>query len=77
MTETETAPELDIVPMIREVMFVGEHFTLMTSIALDETLRGDGEADDDFAIRLASEGFKGFYGWDVKSHSIDVGVLVE
>lgn len=72
-----TEPSLDTIPLIREVMFVGEHFTLMTSIALDETLRLEGEGDDDFAIRLASEGFKGFYGWDVKSHSIDVGVLVE
>jgi hypothetical protein len=58
-------------------MFVGEHFTLMTSIALDDSLRAEGEGDDDLAIRLASEGFKGFYGWDVRRHSIDVGVLVD
>lgn len=68
---------IDAIPTIKEVMFVGEHFTLMTSIALDESLRNEGESDDDFAIRLASEGFKGYYGWDVRKHSLDVGVLVE
>lgn len=68
---------IDDIPVIKEVMFVGEHFTLMTSVALDESLRKEGEADDDFAIRLASEGFSGFYGWDVRKHSLDVGVLVE
>lgn len=68
---------LDTIPVIKEVMFVGEHFTLMTSISLDEGFRLEGESDDDLAIRLASEGFKSYYGWDVKKHSIDVGVLVE
>jgi len=72
-----TDEALDTIPVIKEVMFVGEHFTLMTSISLDEALRLEGETDDELAIRLASEGFKGYYGWDVKGHSIDVGVLVE
>lgn len=69
--------EIDSIPLIREVLFVGEHFTLMTSISLDESLRKDGESEDEFAIRLASESFHSLYGWDVRKHSIDVGVLVE
>lgn len=69
--------EIDSIPLVREVMFVGEYFTLMTSITLDDKLRNEGESEDDFAIRLASESFHALYGWDVRKHSIDVGVLVE
>jgi hypothetical protein len=68
---------MDQIPLIKEVMFVGEHFTLMTSIVMTEELREDGESDDDLTIRLASESFKALYGWDVRANSIDVGVLIE
>lgn len=69
--------DIDKIPLIREVLFVGEHFTLMTSISLEDSLREEGESEDEFAIRLASESFHALYGWDVRQHSTDVGVLVE
>jgi hypothetical protein len=55
-------------------MFVGDYFTLMTTIVLDESLRNLDEDDDrDFAVRLGSEFIKSYYGFDVKkvSNSID------
>jgi hypothetical protein len=67
----------DIIPLIREVLFVGEHFTMMTSVAVDESLREEGEPDDEFYIRLASEGIKEYYGWDVRERSVDIAVVLE
>jgi hypothetical protein len=67
---------VDKVPDIRDVLFVGEHFTMMTSVSLDESLRLPGEGDDEFIIRLASEGLKQVYGWDVRSASRDIAVVI-
>lgn len=66
---------VDRVPLIKDVMFVGKHFTLMTSVQVDESLRIEGESNDDFHVRLASEGLKQFYGWDVLAESIDVAIV--
>lgn len=65
----------DRIALIKDVLFVGEHFTMMTSVEVDETLRQPGEEDDAFHIRLASEGIKEVYGWDVRDKSIDVAVV--
>lgn len=67
---------VDRIPLIREVLFVGEHFTLMTSVTVEESLRREGESDDEFVIRLASEGLQAVYGWDVREKSIDVAVVL-
>ena len=61
----------------RTVMFVGDFFTLMTTIVLDETVRNEGEADNDFAVRLASVLMIQIYGFDVESVSNSVGVVDE
>ena len=66
---------IDRVAMIKDILFVGEHFTLMTSVEVDDSLRKEGEDYDAFVIRLASEGLKEVYGWDVRSRSIDVAVV--
>lgn len=66
---------MDSVPDIRDVMFVGDYFTLITSVTLEERLRLDGESDDDFAIRLASMWLGEYYGWDVLSASKEVGLV--
>jgi len=65
----------DRIALVKDVLFVGEHFTLMTSVAVDETLRQPGEEDDAFHIRLASEGIKQMYGWDVFEKSNDVAIV--
>ena len=61
----------------RTVMFVGDYFTLMTTIVLDETVRNKGEADNDFAVRLASVLMIQIYGFDVASVANNVGVVDE
>ena len=61
----------------RTVMFVGDFFTLMTTIVLDETVRNEGEADNDFAVRLASVLMIQIYGFDVASVANNVGVVDE
>jgi hypothetical protein len=58
-------------------MFVGDYFTLMTTVVLDETIRNEGEADNDFAVRLASVLMSEFYGFDVASVANSVGVVDE
>ena len=66
---------MDAIPMTKDVMFVGEYFSLITSVQPDESLREDGETDDDFAIRVASVLFTEYYGWDVLEVAHEVGVV--
>ena len=61
----------------RTVMSVGDFFTLMTTVVLDETIRNEGEDDNDFAVRLASVLMSEFYGFDVASVANSVGVVDE
>jgi hypothetical protein len=66
---------MDEINLSRTVMFVGDYFTLMTTIVLDDKLRLDGESDEDFAVRTASVFIKEYYGFDVASVSNDIGVV--
>ena len=61
----------------RTVMFVGDYFTLMTTVVLDETIRNEGEDDNDFAVRLASVLMSEIYDFDVASVANSVGVVDE
>ena len=66
---------MDEINLSRTIMFVGDYFTLMTTIVLDEKLRLDGETDEDFAVRTASVFIKEYYGFDVASVSNDIGIV--
>lgn len=66
---------LDSVPNVKDVMFVGDYFTLLTSVQLHEELRIDGESDEDFAIRLGAMWLGEHYGWDVLKASNEVGIV--
>jgi hypothetical protein len=69
---------MDEIQKTRTIMFVGDYFTLMTTIVLDESLRNLDEDDDrDFAVRLGSEFIKNYYGFDVKKFAKDIGVIDE
>ena len=68
---------MDIIPQTRTIMFVGDYFTLMTTVVLDDNLRETNEDDRDFAVRLASTFIKGHYGFDVEAVSNDIGVVDE
>jgi len=55
---------MDEIEMSKTVMFVGDYFTLMTTVVLDEKLREKDESDDDFAIRVATVFLEEYYGFD-------------
>ena len=61
----------------RTVMFVGDYFTLMTTVVLDEKLRNEGEDDKDFAVRVASVFMNEYYGFDVEAVANSIGVVDE
>jgi hypothetical protein len=66
---------MDEVPLALNVLFVGDYFTMITTVVLDEKLRRPGEPDEDYAVRLASEFMLGYYGWDVAARSTQIGVM--
>lgn len=66
---------MDEITLNKTVMFVGDYFTLLTTVRLEETLRVAGEEDDEFAIRLASVWMGEHYGWDVLEASNEAGVV--
>jgi len=68
---------MDEILLSRTVMFVGDYFTLMTTVVLDEKLRNEDEGDNDFAVRVASVFMNEYYGFDVESVSNSIGVIDE
>lgn len=67
---------MDKIPMIKNVVFIGEYFSLITTVSIDEAeeLREEGEDDSGLAIRMASDWLKQFYGWDVHEAALTIGV---
>lgn len=68
---------MDEIPLTRNVMFIGDYFSLIHTVVLYDDEREDGEADEDMAVRLASEFMIEYYGWDVAAQSNDIGVMDE
>lgn len=66
---------VDNVELTRTVMFVGDYFTLITTVAMPENLRHDDESDEDFAVRLATVLMEEYYGWDVADKANEIGVM--
>jgi hypothetical protein len=67
---------VDKIPIIKNVVYIGEYFSLITTVSIDESedLRKEGEDDSDLAIRMASDWLKQFYGWDVEEAALTIGV---
>ena len=67
---------MDEIDLTKTVLFVGEYFSLMTTVVLTESLRNEDEDDDEFAIRLASVLMEEYYGWDVaEKATISIGIV--
>jgi hypothetical protein len=60
-------------------MFVGDYFTMMTTVVLDETLRDGDEDDEDFAVRIATVFLSEYYGFDDVDYKarVSIGVMDE
>jgi hypothetical protein len=56
-------------------MYVGDYFTLVTTVALDEKLRNEDEDDEDFAVRIANVLMEDYYGWNVADKANHIGVM--
>lgn len=70
---------IDEITLSRTVMFVGDYFTMMTTVSLDESLRYDGEDDDEFAIRIATVFLSEYYGFDDldSKATVSIGIVDE
>jgi len=68
---------VDLIPLTKSVMFVGDYFSMITTVVLNEEMRQEGEDDEDFAIRLAGVLIQEFYGWDVVAVSNEIGLVEE
>lgn len=68
---------MDQIQLTKNVMFVGDYFSLITTVVLKEELRNRFESDWDFAVRLASVWLQEHYGWDVAAVSNEIGVVEE
>jgi hypothetical protein len=68
---------IDQIPLTKSVMFVGDYFTLVSTVVLAEELREQDEDDEEFAIRLASVWIKEHYGWDLPAVSNEIGIVAE
>ncbi len=66
---------VDQIELTRTVIFVGDYFTLMTTVVLTEELRYEDEIDEDFAVRLATVLMEEYYGWDVADKANEIGVM--
>ena len=66
---------LDQIELTRTVIFIGDYFSLMTTVVLDEKLRNDDEDDEDFAVRIATVLMEEYYGWDVADKANEIGVM--
>lgn len=67
---------MDTIPLTRTVLFVGDYFSLMTTVTLEELYRQKDESDEDYAVRLASDFMLNHYGWDVAAAAtVAVGVM--
>lgn len=73
MSETN----VDAINLTRTVLFVGDYFSMMTTVVLKEEWRAEGEDDDEFAIRLAKQFMESHYGWDLEAVSNEIGVVEE
>lgn len=67
--------DVDKIELTRNVIFVGDYFTLITTVAMPENLRYDDESDEDFAVRLATVLMEEYYGWDVADKANEIGVM--
>jgi hypothetical protein len=68
---------MDEIQDIKNVIFIGDYFSMIVSVAVPSEAVKEGEVYEDACLRLAGELLKGHYGWDVTAVSNHIGVLDE
>ena len=66
---------VDEVLLTMNVLFIGDYFSLLHTVVLEEAHRLPDESDEDYAVRQASDFMLNYYGWDVAAASNEVGVM--
>ena len=62
---------------IKNVIFIGDYFSMIVSVAVSEESVKEGESYEDACLRSAGNILKEQYGWDVVAVSNHIGVLDE
>ena len=68
---------MDKIMNIKNVMFIGDYFSMIVSVAVSEESVKEGESYEDACLRSAGTLLKEQYGWDVVAVSNHIGVLDE
>jgi len=68
---------MDEIPNVKNVIFIGDYFSMIVSVAVPGSKVKDGEAYEDACLRSAGTLMKEHYGWDVQAVSRHIGVLDE
>lgn len=68
---------MDEIMNVKNVMFIGDYFSMIVSVAVSEDDLQDGEIYEDACLRAAGNLLKQQYGWDVVAVSNHIGVLDE
>jgi hypothetical protein len=68
---------MDKIMNIKNVMFIGDYFSMIVSVAVSEESVKEGESYEDACLRSAGSILKEQYGWDVVAVSNHIGVLDE
>jgi hypothetical protein len=68
---------MDEIQDVKNVIFIGDYFSMIVSVAVHTESVKDGEVYEDACLRLAGELLKNTYGWDVAAVSNHIGVLDE
>jgi DnaJ-class molecular chaperone len=68
---------MDKIMNIKNVIFIGDYFSMIVSVAVSEESVKEGESYEDACLRSAGNILKEQYGWDVVAVSNHIGVLDE
>lgn len=61
----------------KNVMFIGDYFSMIVTVGLSEEDVQRGESKEDACLRVAKLLMKNHYGWDLESVCNHIGILDE
>jgi len=61
----------------KNVMFIGDHFSMIVTVGVPDDEVGENEVYEDACLRVAGTLMKEHYGWDVVAVCNHIGVMDE